>query len=247
MRVVGETSASGPHLFLATKVVPPHLPVDLIGRPRLIGLAKRAASKRLTVIKAPAGFGKTSLAVIWLDQLRANGAKVAWLSLDAEDDDPARFLNYLAHALRHACGNVGAGAISLAGDAAFVPPHAIVATLINELAALDDEVVLFLDDYHLISLPAVHDAMSFFIEKAPPHVHVVLCSRTDPPLPLARLRAGDDLLAIDGSVLRFDFDETRRFVERTLPGTLNASYIQTLFAGTEGWAAALSTQTSMLS
>ncbi len=239
MRVVGETSASGPHLFLATKVVPPHLPVDLIGRPRLIGLAKRAASKRLTVIKAPAGFGKTSLAVIWLDRLRANGAQVAWLSLDAEDDEPARFLNYLAHALRHACGNVGAAAISLTADAAFVPPHAVVTTLINELVEVDDEVVLFLDDYHLVSLPAVHDAMSFFIEKAPPHVHVVLCSRTDPSLPLARLRAGDDLLEIDASALRFDFDETRRFVEHALPGMLNASHIETLFASTEGWAAAL--------
>jgi LuxR family transcriptional regulator, maltose regulon positive regulatory protein len=247
MRVVGETSASGPHLFLATKVVPPHLPVDLIGRPRLIGLAKRAASKRLTVIKAPAGFGKTSLAVIWLDRLRANGAQVAWLSLDAEDDEPARFLNYLAHALRHACGNVGAAAISLTADAAFVPPHAVVSTLINELVEVDDEVVLFLDDYHLVSLPVVHDAMSFFIEKAPPHVHVVLCSRTDPSLPLARLRAGDDLLEIDASALRFDFDETRRFVEHALPGMLNASHIETLFASTEGWAAALRISMSVLS
>ena len=247
MRVVKETSASGLHLFLATKIVPPRLPVDLIIRPRLAGLAERALSKRLTVIKAPAGFGKTSLAVIWFDRMRANGAQVAWLSLDAEDDDPARFLNYLAHALRHACGNVGATAISLTADAAFVPPHAVVSTLINELVEVDDEVVLFLDDYHLVSLPAVHDAMSFFIEKAPPHVHVVLCSRTDPSLPLARLRAGDDLLEIDASALRFDFDETRRFVEHALPGTLNASHIETLFASTEGWAAALRISMSVLS
>src|SRR6266702_4288394 len=247
MRVVGETPASGPHLFLATKVVPPRLPVDLIGRPRLVGLVERAASKRLTVIKAPAGFGKTSLAVIWLDRLRANGAQVAWLSLDAEDDDPARFLNYLAHALRHACGNVGAAAISLTADAAFVPLHAVVSTLINELAEVGDEVVLFLDDYHLVSLPAVHDAMSFFIEKAPPNVHVVLSSRTDPSLPLARLRAGDELLEIHASALRFDFDETRRFVEHALPGMLNASYIETLFASTEGWAAALRISMSVLS
>jgi LuxR family transcriptional regulator, maltose regulon positive regulatory protein len=247
MRVVTETSASGLHLFLATKIVSPRLPVDLIIRPRLAGLAERALSKRLTVIKAPAGFGKTSLAVFWLDQLRANGAKVAWLSLDAEDDDPARFLNYLAHALRHACGNVGAAAISLTADAAFVPPHVIVTTLINELVELDDEVVLFLDDYHLGSLPAVYDVMSFFIEKAPSHVHVVLCSRTDPSLPLARLRAGGNLLEIDASALRFDFDETKRFVEHTLPGMLNDSHIETLYASTEGWAAALRISMSVLS
>src|SRR5579864_324846 len=146
MRVVVETPASGPHLFLATKVVPPRLPVDLIDRPRLVGLAERAEGKRLTVIKAPAGFGKTSLALAWFARLRANGAQVAWLSLDAEDDEPARFLNYLAHALRHACGNVGAAAISLTADAAFVPSHAVVSTIINELVDVDDEVVLFLDD-----------------------------------------------------------------------------------------------------
>jgi LuxR family maltose regulon positive regulatory protein len=247
MRVVGETSTIGPHLFLATKVVPPRLPADLIVRPQLVGLAERAASKRLTVIKAPAGFGKTSLALIWLDRLRANGARVAWLSLDAEDDEPARFVNYLAHALWHACGNVGAAAISLTADAAFVPLHAVVSTLINELVEVDDEVVLFLDDYQLVTLPAVHDAMSFFIEKAPQNVHVVLCSRTDPSLPLARMRAGDDLLEIDASALRFDFDETKRFVERALPGVLNASNIETLFASTEGWAAALRISMSMLS
>ncbi|MFL9906307.1 LuxR C-terminal-related transcriptional regulator [Paraburkholderia sp. RL17-337-BIB-A] len=247
MRVVGEAPASGPHIFLATKVVLPRLPADLISRPRLVGLAERAASKRLTVIKAPAGFGKTSLALIWLERLRANGARVAWLSLDAEDDEPAHFLNSLAHALWHACGDVGAAAISLTADAAFVPPRAVVTTLINELLEVDDEVVLFLDDYHLISLPAVHQTMSFFIEKVPSHVHVVLCSRTDPSLPLARLRAGDDLLEVDAPALRFDFDETKRFVEHALPGVLNASHIETLFANTEGWAAALRISMSVLS
>ncbi|WP_158906063.1 LuxR C-terminal-related transcriptional regulator [Burkholderia sp. L27(2015)] len=242
-----ETPARGPHLFLATKVVAPRLPADLIDRPRLAGLAERAETKRLTVIKAPAGFGKTSLALSWLNRLRASGTQVAWLSLDAEDDEPARFLNYLAQALQHACGNVGATAISLTADAAFVPSHAVVSTLINELVEVDDEVVLFLDDYHLVSLPAVHDAMSFFIEKTPSHVHVVICSRTDPPLPLARLRAGDDLLEIDASALRFDFDETTHFVEHALPGMLNAFHIETLFASTEGWAAALRISMSELS
>src|SRR6201999_3942694 len=120
-------------------------------------------------------------------------------------------------------------------------------TLINELADVDDEVFLFLDDYHLITAAAVHDAMSFLIEKAPAHVHVVVCSRPDPASPLARLRAGDGLLEIDASALRFDFDETTHFVERALPGMLNASRIETLFASTEGWAAALRMSTSMLS
>src|SRR5258708_19032058 len=115
--------------LLVTKLLPPRLAAGLIERPRLIELAAHAENKRLTVIKAPAGFGKTSLALSWLDRLRANGARVAWLSLDTEDDEPARFLNYLAHALRHACDKVGAAAISLTADAAFAPLHAVGSTL----------------------------------------------------------------------------------------------------------------------
>jgi LuxR family transcriptional regulator, maltose regulon positive regulatory protein len=208
MRVIEETPTGKKRFFLATKVLPPRLPTGLIDRPRLVGLAERAEDRRLTVIKAPAGFGKTSLALTWLYRLRAHGAQVAWLSLDTEDDEPALFLNHLAQALRHACGNVGAAAVSLTADAAFVPAQAVVSTLVNELVDVDDEVFLFLDDYHLINLPAVHTAMSFFIAHAPSHVHVVLCTRTEPPLPLARLRAGNDLLEVDASALRFNFDET---------------------------------------
>ncbi|WOD13846.1 LuxR C-terminal-related transcriptional regulator [Paraburkholderia kirstenboschensis] len=247
MRVIKAAPTRSKRLFLATKVLPPRLPTGLIDRPRLAGLAGRAEDRRLTVIKAPAGFGKTSLALTWLYQLRAHGAQVAWLSLDTGDDEPACFLNHLAHALRHACGKVGAAAISLTADAAFVPADAVVSTLVNELVDVDDDVFLFLDDYHLINLPAVHTAMAFFIAHAPSHVHVVLCTRTEPPLPLARLRAGNDLLEIDASALRFNFDETRDFIEQTLPGQLRASSVKSLFATTEGWAAALRISVSTLS
>ncbi|CAB3802379.1 LuxR C-terminal-related transcriptional regulator [Pararobbsia alpina] len=247
MRVIEEAPTREKRLFLATKVLPPRLPTGLIDRPRLVGLAEPAEGKRLTVIKAPAGFGKTSLALTWLYRLRAHGAQVAWLSLDTGDDEPARFLNLVAQALRHACGNVGAAAISLTAGAAFVPAQAVVSTLVNELVDVDDEVFLFLDDYHLIKHPAVHTAMSFFIAHAPSHVHMVLCTRTEPPLPLARLRAGNDLLEIDASALRFNFDETRDFIEQALPGQLRASSIKTLFATTEGWAAALRLSVSALS
>jgi LuxR family maltose regulon positive regulatory protein len=234
-------------LLLATKVYPPRLPAGLIDRPRLIRLAEQAESKRLTVIKAPAGFGKTSLALMWLDRLRAGGAQIAWLSLDTDDDEPARFLHHLAQALQHASNKVGAAAIGLTAEASLIPAHAIVSTLINELVDVDDEVYLFLDDYHLISLATIHDAVSFFVENAPSHVHVVICTRTDPALPLARLRARNDLLEIDASTLRFNFDETRIFVEHECPGKLHASSVKSLFANTEGWAAALRISTSALS
>ncbi|MFP3564138.1 LuxR C-terminal-related transcriptional regulator [Paraburkholderia sp. SIMBA_030] len=247
MHVIEAIPSQKPPFLLATKVFPPRLPTGLIDRPRLNDLVEQADSKRLTVIKAPAGFGKTSLALTWLDRLRAAGAQLAWLSLDTEDDEPARFLHHVAQALRHACGNVGAAAIGLTAEASLVPAHSVVSTLINELVDVDDEVYLFLDDYHLISLAAIHDAMSFFIANLPSHVHVVICTRTDPALPLGRLRARNDLLEIDGPALRFNFDETRSFVEHECPGKLRASGVKSLFAGTEGWAAALRISTSVLS
>jgi LuxR family maltose regulon positive regulatory protein len=234
-------------LFPATKVLRPRLPAGLIDRPRLVALAEKAESKRLTVIKAPAGFGKTSLALTWIDRrLNASGAFIAWLSLDSGDDEPARFFHHLTQAVRNACPGAGAAALSLTSEASLVPAQVVVSTLINELVEADDDVYLFIDDYHLISLPAIHDAMSYFIEHASSNVHVVICTRTDPPLPLARLRAKNDLLEVDAAALRFDFDETRSFVEHECPGGLRAASVKSLFARTEGWAAALRISASVL-
>ncbi|SOE60660.1 LuxR family transcriptional regulator, maltose regulon positive regulatory protein [Burkholderia sp. D7] len=247
MHVMQAPPPNRPPLFLATKVFPPRLPAGLIDRPRLVALAGKAEYKRLTVIKAPAGFGKTSLALTWLDGLTLSGAYVAWLSLDTEDDEPARFFHHLAQALRNACASVGASALSLTAEASLVPAHSVVSTLINEFVEVDDEVYLFIDDYHLISLPAIHDAMSFFIVNAPSNVHVVVCTRTDPPLPIANLRARNELLEIDALTLRFNFDETRSFVEHECPSRLRAANVRSLFASTEGWAAALRISTSVIS
>ena len=241
------TPPARPPLLLATKIVPPRLPVGLIDRPRLVRFAADAENKRLTVIKAPAGFGKTSLALTWLQPLRARGVSVAWLSIDAEDDEPVRFVYHLARALRHACGNLGESAIGLAAAASLTPAQSIISALINEFVAVGDEVCIFLDDYHLISLPAVHDALWFLIENMPSNVHVVLCTRIAPPLPLARLRAGNGLLELDVSMLRFDFEETRCFIEHECPGRLQPASIKALFARTEGWAAALRITASVLS
>jgi LuxR family transcriptional regulator, maltose regulon positive regulatory protein len=233
-------------VLLATKVVPPRLPAGLIDRPRLASLAAQTEKKRLTVIKAPAGFGKTSLALTWLTALESGSARVAWLSLDAEDDEPARYFNHLAHALRQACGDVGAAVIGLTAEASFVPANALASTLINELVDVDDEVYLFIDDYHLITETPIHEAMALFIANMPSQVHVVLCSRTDPPLPTAKLRARNDLLELDASTLRFNFDETRRFVEHECPGKVRTTDMKSLFATTEGWAAALRISASVL-
>ncbi|MGF6819976.1 LuxR family maltose regulon positive regulatory protein [Paraburkholderia atlantica] len=246
MQVIQAPPPKSPPLFLATKVLPPRLPAGLIARPRLVSLVDQAENKRLTVIKAPAGFGKTSLALSWRARIAAGGECVAWLSLDTEDDEPARFFHHLAQALRNACPGVGAAAISLTSEASLVPAQAVVATLINELIEVEDEVYLFIDDYHLISLPAIHDAMAYFVANLSSNVHVVICTRSDPPLPLGKLSARNDLLQIDASTLRFDFDETRRFVEHECPGRLHTSSIKCLYTRTEGWAAALRISASVL-
>jgi LuxR family maltose regulon positive regulatory protein len=128
--------------FLATKLVPPRRE-GLIERPRLLGMTFQLAGKRLAVVKAPAGFGKTSLAAAWLQQLQQSGNTVAWLTIDTDDDEPAAFLFYVSHALQRACEGVGAAAIDLIRESFLINPRAIVSTLINDLADIDDEVYLF--------------------------------------------------------------------------------------------------------
>jgi LuxR family transcriptional regulator, maltose regulon positive regulatory protein len=130
--------------LLATKVLLPQSAAGLIDRPRLLELVTLIQSKRLTVIKAAAGFGKTSLAVAWAQWLQQNGHSVAWVALDPDDDEPRRFLLYVAHALGRACAGLGKVAIGLTSDISLVPPRTVVATLINELVDSGDEIYLFL-------------------------------------------------------------------------------------------------------
>jgi LuxR family maltose regulon positive regulatory protein len=224
--------------FLATKVVPPRCP-GLIERPRLVDATSQLSEKRLAVVKGPAGFGKTSLAVTWLQRLQQSGNAVAWLTIDTDDDEPATFLFYLAHALQHACDGVGAAAIDLIQESFLINPRAIVSTLMNDLADIDDEVYLFLEDYHWVANPDIHEALTFFLRRAPSYCHMVLTTRTEPPLPLASLRAQNQLLEIDASALRFDLQETRSFLEIESPGTLVPSDMRLLHEKTEGWPAAL--------
>jgi LuxR family transcriptional regulator, maltose regulon positive regulatory protein len=226
--------------LLATKIVPPRGAAGLIDRPRLLGMTAQLEEKQLVVIKAAAGFGKTSLALAWAEHLRRNGNSVAWLALDSDDNEPTRFLFYVAHALRRACDGLGEAAISQISEFFFLlPVNTIVATLINELADSEDEIYLFLDDYHWITHPEIHDALSFLLQHAPTQFHLVLTARTEPPLPLAQLRAQNRLLEIDAAALRFDMDETSRFLENEKLGALDRSELRMLCAKTEGWPAVL--------
>jgi len=226
------------HQFLGTKVVSPQSQ-GLIERPRLVDMISQFSGKRLAVIKAPPGFGKTSLAAAWSEQLRRGGNSVAWLTIDSDDDEPARFLFYVAQALQHAHDGVGVSAIDLINETFLISPQAIVSLLVNELADVDEEVYLFLEDYHWISHPEIHGAVVFFLKHAPSHCHVAVATRAEPPLPLASLRAQNQLVEIDAPALRFDLHETADFFEHERPGMLALPEVKLLHAKTEGWPAAL--------
>lgn len=225
--------------FLATKILPPRRARGTVERPRLAALADDIAERRLTLVKAPAGFGKTTLALAWADALRLAGGSVAWLTLEADDDESSRFLYYVTAAIRRTVPTVGDALSGLAAEGSTADVEAAAALLVNDLAGYGGEVFLFLDDFHCIADPAIHAAMSFVIRHAPPNFHLVLLGRGEPPLPLAKLRAGGDLVELDATELRFDLDETRRFLEKSHPGALDAANVRTLHATTEGWAAAL--------
>ena len=236
--------AGGQLPLLATKILPARFG-GLVARPRLAALLSELPAKRLAVIKAPAGFGKSSLAAALAEKLEEAGNCVGWLTIDSDDDEATRFLFYVSQALHHACPEVGAGAIGLILENNLIDPTAVLSNLINDLAETEDDVYLFLEDYHWLSASRIHQTVAYFLKHAPSHCHVVLTTRTEPPLPLATLRAQNQLIEIDSLALRFDMQETRAFLDRAKPGVLELPDVQLLQRKTEGWPAALRIVASM--
>jgi len=226
-----------PAQFLATKTQRPRRAPGLIDRPRLLDRLDQAPARRLTIIKGAAGFGKTSLAIAWAEKLQASGHAVAWLSLDLEDDEPTRFLLYVAHVLRRACDGLGKPAIDLIEEIVLIRPQTIVRSLINSLAEIEGDVFLFLDDYHVLSHPGIHESVAYLLRHAPSNLHMVLTTRAEPDLPLGRWRAQNQLLEIDGAALRFDLHETREFMEQEVATPLDQAETRCLHDKTEGWPA----------
>jgi LuxR family maltose regulon positive regulatory protein len=235
---MGTLPSRGQLPFLATKILPARF-VGLLTRPRLFAMMPELAAKRLGIIKAPAGFGKSSLAATWAEMLEQDGNVVGWLTIDSDDDEATRFLFYVSQALHQACPNVGADAIGLILENNLIDPMAILSSLINDLAEIEDDVYLFLEDYHWISASRIHQTIAYFLKHAPSHCHVVLTTRTEPPLPLATLRAQNQLVELDAEALRFDMRETQAFLDSTKPGMLEFPDVQLLQRKTEGWPAAL--------
>ena len=230
--------------ILATKLYIPPLRKNVVSRPRLIerlneGLCRdQGFGPQLTLISAPAGFGKTTLVSAW-----AAGCdrRIAWLSLEEGDSDPARFLTYLVAALRTVAPGIGEGVLRLLQAAQLQPAdiEALLTALLNEITTLPDNIVLVLDDYHVIDAKAIDDGVTFFIEHLPPRLRLLIATREDPPLPLARLRARDQLTELRAADLRFTPTEAAEFVHQVMGLSLSAEDIAALEDRTEGWIAGL--------
>jgi LuxR family maltose regulon positive regulatory protein len=228
------SEASGP-VLLETKLTRPPLRSEYVARPELVELLREGEDRSLTVVAAPPGFGKTTLLAAWLGE--AN--RVAWLSLDQDDNDPARFFIYAVAALRSVEPELGAQALAAQRTPGAGLVDVVLPILLNELAAQATEIVLVLDDYQLITNDEIHEALAYLIERVPSSFRLVLATREDPPLPLGRLRARGQLAELRAEQLRFSDEETSAFLNDALGLGLSAQDIQRLQVRTEGWPAAL--------
>lgn len=222
--------------LLATKLYHPQPRPELISRPRLTERLLASSKQKLTLISAPAGFGKTTLVGEWIIQSKR---PVAWVSLDGRDNDPARFWSYFITALRMLDPDLGKNALAMLQSLDSLPIPSILTNLINEITASPDHFSLVLDDYQAIRTRAIQEALFFFIEHMPPQMHLVLISRTDPSLPLARLRARKQLHEIRSDDLRFNLEEVEEFLNRVNELNISPDDIAALEKRTEGWVAGL--------
>ena len=226
--------------LLETKLYVPRWRRGLVPRPRLSERLNRGAESKLTLVSAPAGFGKTTLLAEWLAATPAEERSAAWVSLDQSDNHARTFWTYFIAALRTVEPSVGANAIALLQSAQPAPIEAVLTLLLNELSAIsNNEVVLVLDDYHVIDAREIHDGMVFLLDHLPPRMHLVIASRADPPLPLARLRARGELVEIRAEDLRFAADEAASYFHESMGLDLTARDVAVLEGRTEGWIAAL--------
>jgi len=248
-------------LVLQTKLYIPQARVaDLVPRLRLIERLNEGLHRTpsVTLISAPAGFGKTTLVSSWIYHLRFTiddgGAasqekivnpkskienQVAWLSLDEGDNDPTRFLTYLVAALQTIAPNIGGGVLGMLQASQPPPTESILTVLLNEITTLPDNLILVLDDYHVIEAKPVDQALTFLTEHLPPRMHLVIATREDPPLPLARLRVRGQLTELRAADLRFTPGEAAAFLNEVMGLDLSAKEVTSLENRTEGWIAGL--------
>jgi LuxR family maltose regulon positive regulatory protein len=239
-------------LLLVTKLYIPRASHKLVPRLRLTGRLDEGMQRKLTLVSAPAGFGKTTLLAEWLKGRmpapRGQGGlavsnyqstKVGWVSLDEGDNDPARFWTYFIAALETLHPGIDEGALGLLQSSSRPPIETVLTTLINAVATIPDDFALVLDDYHVIEAQPIHDGITFLLDHLPPQMHLVIACRSDPPLPLARLRGRGQLVELRAADLRFTPDEAATFLNQVMGLNLTAQHIAALEARTEGWIAGL--------
>jgi LuxR family maltose regulon positive regulatory protein len=222
--------------LLTTKFyIPPTRP-ELVPRPRLIERLNEGLHRKLILISAPAGFGKTTLVSEWVAGCER---PTAWLSLDEGDNDPTRFLAYLVAALQTIVANIGGGVLGVLQSPQPPPTESILTALLNEITTVPDNFVLVLDDYHVIDAKPVDNALTFLLEHLPSQMHLVIATREDPRPPLARLRAQSQLTELRARDLRFTSSEAAEFLNQVMGLDLSAEDIAALKTRTEGWIAGL--------
>ena len=234
--------------LLQTKLHVPELRADAVRRPRLVKLLHESlgAGRKMTLVSAPAGFGKTTLVSEWAGSLptvwpwlRTAERPCAWLSLDEGDNDPARFLAYLVAALQTSDASVGRSVTAIAQSPQPPAPKVLLTSLINDIAATARPLVLVLDDYHLIQTLAVHEQLGFLLQHMPSQMRLVIASREDPPLPLSRLRARAQMVEIRQADLALTEGEAAAFLRSTMGVDLSSDDAAALQRRTEGWIAGL--------
>src|SRR6266566_3508320 len=221
-----------PTPILATKLYIPRLRFHVVSRPRLLERLNEGLHRKLTLIAAPAGFGKTTLVSAWVADC---DRPVAWLSLDEGENDPARFLTYFVAALQTIAPTIGEGVLGALQSPQPPPTESILTALLNEITIIPDNFVLVLDDYHMIDAKPIDQALTFLVEHLPPQMHLVIATREDPQLPLARLRAQGQLIELRAADLRFTPSEAAEFLNQVMGLNLSAQDIAALEDRTEGW------------
>ena len=241
---MGPTAPSGqgglddplPHLLMS-KLQMPRLRIRLVTRYHLTLRLQQGMEQALTLVSAPAGFGKTTLLAQWIAE---RDIPVAWLSLEPEDNDPVRFLSYVIAALRMVDAHLGATALALLRTPQPPPPEMVMALLSNELMrSPTGDFALVLDDYHLITATPIHRALTTLVEHMPPQMHLLIATRADPPLPLARLRARGHLRELRAADLRFSSEEASAFLHTVMGLDLSRQALEALESRVEGWVAGL--------
>ena len=224
--------------LLATKLYIPQARKNLIPRLHLIQVLNEArqSSGKLTLVSAPAGYGKTTLVTEWLHSSPVN---TAWISLDSGDNDPARFLAYLIAALQQVDNHIGEHTQQMLQSPQPLPAEVVLTALINEIAIVTEPFTLVLDDYHLIKALPIHQRLDFLVEHQPALMHLVIITREDPPLPLARLRVRGQMIEIRQDNLRFSVDECATLLNQIIGLNLSLENIAALERRTEGWIAGL--------